>query len=83
MSGEKVTATRTGGAFVVVADAWMERENNGHGIDTTTGGHDYSAGPRPALAGYKAHAMRFAVSTPSGDPALLAATIHELPFEGP
>ena len=81
MSNESVAVTREHGQFVVTSDAWVERDNTGHGIDTTTGGGPFAPGARPRAGGYKGHAMRLAVSAPSADPAELAAAIHDIPVE--
>jgi hypothetical protein len=73
-----VSFTLEHGKFVVLSEAWNERENNGHGFDESSGGATYPAGHHPPLAGHKAHAMTFAVSAPSRDAVELAGAIHEI-----
>lgn len=80
-SGETFAFTLAHDKPVVVSDSWTERENNGHGIDTSTGGDGFSDGRGPSLAHYKAHAMRFAISKPAHTAEALATGIHELPFQ--
>lgn len=79
MSFEQLAFTVERGRFVVVADEWMERDNNGHGFDTSANHKKFPAGRRPPLATYKPHAMKIAISAPAHTAEALAAGIHRLP----
>jgi hypothetical protein len=68
------------GEPVVAADSWMERENNGHGFDTTHAEHVFARGA-PRLAGFKLHAMHAAISAPTADVGELTAVIVESPLD--
>jgi hypothetical protein len=67
------------GQVVVVAHSWMERDNNGHGYDTTQASKAFPAGHRPLLETYQAHAMRIAIVGPEHAADALAVGIRRLP----
>lgn len=85
-SYEHITFTLARGTFVVVSDAWMERENTGNSAPgkryaTTSDSTSWVSARRPKLATYKGHAVRFVVAAPSNSAAELASGIHKLDID--
>ena len=78
MSNEQLAISLSRGEPVVAADHWMERDNTGHGIDTTTGGATFGPSNRPRLARFKLHSMVTDTSAASDDAGTLAAGIVDL-----